>query len=47
MSNPITNRYDFVVYFDVENGTLMETLMRVICRASTLKLGLAWSLMYA
>ena len=20
MSNPITNRYDFVVFFDVENG---------------------------
>ena len=33
MSNPIKNRYDFVVYFDVENATPTVTRMLAICRA--------------
>ena len=31
MSEPIKNRYEFVILFDVENGTPMETRMRGIC----------------
>lgn len=36
MSEPIKNRYEFVVLFDVENGNPnMATLMRAICPAWT------------
>lgn len=39
MSNPITNRYDFVVFFDVENGNPNGD---PDCRESTLKPDTAW-----
>lgn len=35
MSDPIKNRYEFVVLFDVENGNPNGDPMRAICRAST------------
>lgn len=36
MSDPIKNRYEFVVLFDVENGNPNgDPPMRAICRAST------------
>lgn len=31
MSEPIKNRYEFVILFDVEMATPMETRMRGIC----------------
>ena len=48
MSNPIKNRYDFVVYFDVENGNSnQQTRMLAVCRASTRKPDTASSRTYA
>ena len=35
MSDPIKNRYEFVVLFDVENGNPNGDPMRATCRAST------------
>ena len=33
----MNNRYDFVFFFDVENGNPMATRMRATCRAWTRK----------
>ena len=35
MSEPIKNRYDFVILFDVEKATLTATLTQATCPAST------------
>lgn len=35
MSEPIRNRYDFVILFDVETATPMATPTPAICPAST------------
>ncbi len=35
MSDPIKNRYEFVVLFDVETAIRTVIPMRAICRAST------------
>lgn len=35
MSDPIKNRYEFVVLFDVETEIRTVIPMRAICRAST------------
>ena len=41
MSDPIKNRYEFVVLFDVENAIRTVIPMRAICRASTPKPAMA------
>lgn len=35
MGEPIKNRYEFVVLFDVENGNQMEIRMREMCQELT------------
>lgn len=38
----ISNRYEFVIFFDVENGNPTVTRMPAICPESTRKPVMAW-----
>lgn len=42
MSEPIKNRYEFTILFDVEMVIPMEIPMPVICRVWIRKRGMAW-----
>ena len=42
MSEPIKNRYDFVILFDVENGNPTATPTQAICPASTPRRATVW-----
>lgn len=42
MSEPISNRYDFVILFDVENGNPNGDPMQAICLALIRKQVLDW-----
>lgn len=42
MSEPIKNRYDFVILFDVETATPTATRMPATCPASTRRPVTAW-----